>query len=371
MTQHSENDFMPDVPQAPHAPTDRWMIYGATGYTGRLIAAEAARRGMNPIIAGRNRAAVEELANQLDLEWRAFAIDSVPQLEAEFKDIKLVLNCAGPFISTADTVVRACIRDGTHYLDIAGEPDVFEQILAHNDEAKVAGSVVIPGTGFDVVPSDMLANSLVARLPDATTLEMAFYGNGDGSAGSAKTVLGMMADKCKVRRDGKLKSIPLAALQKQVQFSDREAWCMSVTWGDICSAWHSTGIPNITMYMATTREAAKTMRRLSPLTPLLGIAAIRRKLFAKIEKSKWGPDADMRESSCMRLWGKASNTQGDSVEATVDTLEGFTLTTLTSLRCVEKVLSGAVGEGGCYTPTQAFGTELALGIPGTVLRWRE
>lgn len=347
-----------------------WMIYGANGYTGRLVAAEAKKRGMNPVLAGRNRAAVEALAGELGLEWCAFAFDSVDRVESHIRGIELLLNLAGPFNKTADIAVQACIRNGIHYLDIAGEPRVFEQIYAHDAAAKASGSMIIPAVGFDVVPSDMLANSLASRLPDAIQLEMAFFGNGSGSAGSAKTVLGMMADKCLVRRNGKLQRLPLAALTKTVQFSDREAFCMSVTWGDISSAWRSTGIPNITMYMATTPEAAKKMRRFSPMTGLLSVGFLRNRLFSKIEQSVKGPDADTRQSSCMRLWGKATNASGESVEATVDTPEGFTLTTESSLRCVEKILSGEV-KSGCYTPTQVFGVEFALGIPGITLHWRD
>lgn len=347
-----------------------WMIYGANGFSGRLIAAEAKSRGLKPILAGRNRAAVEALANELGLEWRAFPIESVEQVESNIQGIRLLLNLAGPFVKTADIAVQACIRNGIHYLDIAGEPLVFEQIYARDAAAKASGAIIIPAVGFDVVPSDMLANSLASRLPDATQLDMAFFGSGSGSAGSAKTVLGMMADKCMVRRNGKLQRLPLAALTRSVAFSDREAFCMSVTWGDISSAWRSTGIPNITMYMATTREAAKKMRRFSPLTVLLTIPFLRNKLFSKIDQSVQGPDAETRQSSCMRLWGRATNARGEAVEATVDTPEGFTLTTQSALLCVEKILSGSTA-GGCFTPTQVFGVEFALGIPGIELHWRE
>lgn len=347
-----------------------WMIYGANGFSGRLIVAEAKKRGLSPIIAGRNREAIEALANELQLPWRHFAIESVAQVESHLEDIALLLNLAGPFDKTADIAVQACIRRGIHYLDIAGEPAVFEKVYTQHYAAEASGSVIIPAVGFDVVPSDMLANSLHQRLPDATTLEMAFFGSGQGSAGSAKTVLGMMADKCMVRRHGQLQSLPLAALQKRIAFSDREEWCMSVTWGDISSAFRSTGIANITMYMATTQEAAKKMRRFSSLTWLLAIPLLRKKLFKKLEQNVQGPDEAMRQSSCMRLWGRASNDRGDVVEATVDTPEGFTLTTLTSLLCVEKILAEKIS-GGCYTPTQVFGVELALGIPGIKLQWRK
>lgn len=347
-----------------------WMIYGANGYTGRLIAEEAAHRGLQPLLAGRNQQAVSELAQGLGLEYRVFDVESVQQFAAQLEGIKLLLNCAGPFAQSADIIVQACIAKGVHYLDISGEPDMFEKHLARDLEAKASGSVVIPGVGFDVVASDTLASNLAERLPGAQQLEMAFFGNGEGSAGSAKTVLQMMADKCKVRRNGKIVRKPLAFAQRSVQFSDREEWCMSIPWGDISTAWHSTGIPNITMYMAANRKAARMLRMLSPLTFLLGLKGVQKKLFAKIEGGKKGPDALTRENSCMRLWGRAEDAQGRVAEATLDTLEGFTFTTHAALLCVDRVLSGAA-QPGCYTPTQAFGSGIGLEVPGTKLQWKD
>ncbi len=247
---------------------------------------------------------------------------------------------------------------------------MFEQHLARREQAAATGAVVIPGVGFDVVPSDTLARCLADRLPGATSLEMAFFGSGSGSAGSAKTVMGMMADKGKVRRKGKIKRVPLAWKRRLVQFSDREEWCMSIPWGDISTAYHSTGIPDITMYMAASRKAATIMRLLSPLAPLLGLPALRNRLFAKLEASVQGPDRATRDASCMRLWGRACDASGQCVEATVDTLEGFTFTTEAALLIADRVLSTPVA-GGCYTPTQAFGTDLAFEIPGTVMKWRD
>lgn len=349
-------------------PENRWLIYGATGFTGKLIAQEAAGRGLRPVIAGRNPSAVEALSAELELEARTFGIDSVASVAANLEGIDLVLNCAGPYAPMGDTVVRACISRGAHYLDICGEPEVLEQYLAHRDEAAASGSVIVPAVGYDVVPSDTLAKSLAERMPDAVDLQLAFFGNGEGSAGSAKTVMGMMSDKCKVRRNGKIEKVPLAYRRQLVHFSDRDEWCMSIPWGDVCTAFHSTGIPNITVYMAASRRAAFVLRLASPLAPLLGRPAIRNKLFGKLEDSVQGPDIETRQASFMRLWGRVSNAAGDSIEATMDVSEGFTFTTHASLLCVERVLSGAV-EPGCYTPTQAFGTGLAFEVPGTVIHW--
>ncbi len=346
-----------------------WLIYGANGFTGRLIAEEAVRRGLKPVLGGRSRDSIAALAAELALDSRVFSLDSPEQVAAELQDLALVINCAGPFNPSADIMVQACIKSGVHYLDISGEPEMFEKHLARHAEAAATGAVVIPGVGFDVVPSDTLAKSLADRLPGATSLEMAFFGDGAGSAGSAKTVMGMMADKGKVRRNGQIKRVPLAWKRRQVKFSDRQEWCMSIPWGDISTAYHSTGIPDITMYMAAPRKAAIIMRLLSPLAPLLGLPAVRKRLFAKLEASVQGPDQATRERCSMRLWGRACDGAGQCVEATVDTPEGFTFTTAAALLIADRVLSGPIA-GGCYTPTQAFGTELAFEIPGTALTWR-
>src|SRR4051794_8227576 len=122
-----------------------WMIYGANGYTGELIAREAVRRGHRPILAGRHAGKIEPLANELGCEARVFGLGE-PQLD----DIELVLHCAGPFVHTAMPMVRACLTTGAHYLDITGELGVFEQIFARDGEAKRANVTLLPGVGFDV-----------------------------------------------------------------------------------------------------------------------------------------------------------------------------------------------------------------------------
>ncbi|TGD76157.1 hypothetical protein E4634_01010 [Mangrovimicrobium sediminis] len=343
-----------------------WMIYGANGFTGQLIAREAARRGWSPILAGRNRAAVEALATELSLPSKVFPIESAAQAAGQLEGCELVLNCAGPFAATGLPLVEACAEHGIHYLDICGEPDLFEQYYARDAQARASGAVIVPGVGFDVVPSDTLARSLADRLPDATWLEMAFYGAGGGSAGSQKTVMGMLADKCKVRRDGRIKRVALARWGKTVQFSDREEYCISIPWGDVSSAYRSTGIPNFTMYMAMPQKAGRVMRAMSPLAPVLGLPALQKRMFEKIDASVAPPTDEQRAAGYMRLWGRAWNDAGKSVEATMETLEGFTFTTQASLLCVEKALCGGI-DGGCMTPTMAFGPRIALEVEGTRL----
>src|SRR3954467_15798150 len=151
-----------------------WMIYGANGYTGELVAREAVRKGLSPILAGRNAEAVGRLARELGLQSRAFSLDDPQGTAAELQGVEAVLHCAGPFVHTSAPMVDACLATGAHYLDITGEIAVFESILARGEEARKATVALLPGVGFDVVPSDCLAARLAAALPDATDLVLAF-----------------------------------------------------------------------------------------------------------------------------------------------------------------------------------------------------
>jgi short subunit dehydrogenase-like uncharacterized protein len=112
---------------------------------------------MKPILAGRNAIAIEELAKKHHLDYRVFALDETARLDAALQEVDMVLHCAGPFSITSRTMVEACLRNKKHYTDITGEISVFESMAALDDKAKAFEIMVMPGVGFDVVPSDCLA----------------------------------------------------------------------------------------------------------------------------------------------------------------------------------------------------------------------
>ena len=186
-----------------------WMIYGANGYTGSLIAREAVVRGMRPVLAGRNESEISKLAAELDLEFRVFGLDDASVLKESISGMQVILHCAGPFSVTSEPMITACLQAGAHYLDITGEISVFEQAHRLDEQARRADIVLLPGAGFDVVPSDCLAASLVRQLPAATSLQLAFEAGGGPSPGTAKTsVEGLAGGGC-IRRDGKLQKVAL------------------------------------------------------------------------------------------------------------------------------------------------------------------
>ncbi len=342
-----------------------WMIYGANGYTGELIAREAMARGHAPVLAGRNAQAIGRLATELGLPSRLFDLDDDAALDRGLEGINLVVHSAGPFIHTSRPMVSACLRTGTHYLDITGEIAVFEAVMARNDEAKHAGVALVPGVGFDVVPSDCLAAMLAAKMPDATHLELAFIGKGGGvSRGTLRTMIEGLHLGGAIRVDGKIRPVPTAWDARDIPFSCGVRHAMTIPWGDVSTAWHSTGIPNIRVYSGTPRSVVKRMRMLRPLFPLLGVKPLRRFLQA-LAGRKQGPDESMRERGRMYLWGQVSKNDGEPLTMTMETPEGYRLTALTTVRSVERILTGI--EPGAWTPSKAFGAEFVMEIEGVVM----
>jgi short subunit dehydrogenase-like uncharacterized protein len=343
-----------------------WMIYGANGYTGELAAREAARKGLTPVLAGRNREAVSRLAGELGLKTRIFSLDDPQSAAAELFGIKAVLHCAGPFIHTSAPMVAACLATGAHYLDITGEIAVFERVLAQAADARKAGVALVPGVGFDVVPSDCLAARLARALPDATHLELAFYPDkGEVSRGTLKTMIESLPAAGAIRKDGRIVPVPIAYDAKEIDFGGKAGrrWAMTIPWGDVSTAYHSTGIPNIRVYTGTPPRTIQRLKRLSPLLPLAGWKPLKRMAQRWVERKVTGPSAELRETGRTYLWGEARNAAGRRVVSTLETPESYFFTALSAVASVERILQGTVPPGA-WTASKAFGVDFVGEIPG-------
>ncbi len=344
-----------------------WMIYGANGYTGRLVAAEAVGRGLRPVLAGRNRGELADLAGELGLEYRVFGLESPEVLVDELQSMKLVLHCAGPFSATSEPMIEACLATGTHYLDITGEIGVFEHAWKQSDRANHSDVVLCPGVGFDVVPTDCLAASLVGRLPSATSLALAFEPGGGMSRGTAKTsVEGMSKGGC-IRKNGKLQTVPLGWKTRRIPFAHAERNAVTIPWGDVFTAWVSTGVPDIEVYVSVPPSAVKRLRRLRLVQPLLGLGFVQGFLKRQIDKRAPGPNAEKRGATDTQLWGEVASADGRHATGTMTTPNGYDVTVSASLGVVEFLLENEV-EGGYYTPSLLLGPEFAASLPGVTMQ---
>lgn len=341
----------------------RCLIYGAYGYTGELAARLAAERGWTPILAGRSEAKLAPLAAELGLAHRVAALDDPAALDAALADVDVVVHCAGPFVHTSAPMVDACLRTKTHYTDITGEIVVFEACASRDAEAKAAGILVMPGTGFDVVPSDCLAAHLRRRLPEATHLTLAFAGIGGGvSHGTATTMAENLGAPSAVRRDGRITPVPMGSSVREVDFGRGPTSCLGIPWGDVSTAYHSTGIPNIEVFI---KMAPSTLRFLRLTTPFAWL--LRRDLVRTLAK-RWigsrpaGPDESTRASAFSVFYGEAR--AGDRVVSARQRVpEGYTLTATTALEVARRILGGELGLG-FKTPSMALGPDFILDFDG-------
>ena len=346
--------------------TKPWMLYGANGYTGELIARAAAQQGLRPILAGRNRAAIEKLAGELGLEHRVFDLGDGDALAGQIEGMALVLHTAGPFSATSEPMLTACLRAGAHYLDITGEIGVFEACKARDAEAKARGVVVLPGVGFDVVPSDCLARALAEALPGAVKLELAFQALGSMSRGTMKTMMEHVGHGVQVRRGGKIETVPAGSLQRTIEFSGKPRTVVAIGWGDVSTAYHSTGIGDITVSMTMPPAQLRGLKVLTLLGPLLRRPAVIRLLQAIVGRTVHGPSEQLRESAHAELWGKVTGADGRSLEGRLRTPEGYKTTVITALECVRRTL-GEGAAAGYQTPSSAFGAGLVRALPGFLL----
>lgn len=340
-----------------------FLIYGANGYTGELIAREAAKRSLKPILAGRSQKKVEPLAKELGLTCRTFSLEDKKSLEYTLKEVDFVIHCAGPFSLTSEKMVEACIRLGKHYLDITGEISVFEAMAARDREAKSAGIMIMPGVGFDVVPTDCLSLHLKDRLPSAEHLTLAFYGMGKISHGTQATMTMNVGNGGAIRKNGKIVSVPAAYKTREIDFGDVIKTGVTIPWGDVSTAFYTTGIPNIEVYTVVPEKQLKLLKLSRYLGWLLATKPVQAILQKQIPEG--GPNADERKNGKTFLWGKASDNAGNSVESRQTCPEGYTTTYLTALKIAGKILDGNFLPG-FQTPAGVYGADLILEIEGTV-----
>jgi len=343
------------------------LLYGASGFTGRLVAERAAARGGRPILAGRSEAKVRPLADRLGLSHRVFPLDDGGALSRGLEGVAVVLNCAGPFSRTARPMIEACIRARAHYLDITGEIEVFEHAAAEGGGARDAGVMLMPGVGFDVVPSDCLAAHLKRRLPGAVALTLAFQAVGRPSPGTARTAVEGLRAEGLVRRAGRLVPVPWAHRTRTVDFGRGEVEAMAVPWGDVSTAFHSTGIPDVEVFMAVPHRVVALARAGRHLRWLLRSAPVQAALKAAAAASSPGPGEEERRGGRSFLWGEARDADGRTARARLSTPEAYEFTARTSWEIAARAASGRALPG-FRTPSMAFGPDFILEFEGVERR---
>jgi short subunit dehydrogenase-like uncharacterized protein len=267
-------------------------------------------------------------------------------------------------------MIEACLQTQTHYLDINGDIAVFEMIKRYDDAAKKANIMLLPGAGFDVVPTDCLALQLKKLLPDAISLQLAFASVGGGlSHGTATTMATKIGEGGAERKEGKIIRTPLGQKGMWVDFSTvsgggvKKIFVMSIPWGDISSAYFTTGIPDITTYTGIAKKTYNLLKGQALFNWLLRTNVVRNYIKKKINQRPAGPSDEQRSKANSLVWGRVTNAANQTATARLIGPDGYTLTTHSALIIVQKILNGNF-LAGYQTPASAYGENLVLEIPG-------
>ena len=342
-----------------------FLLYGANGYTGTLIARLSAQYGLKPLLAGRNPQALEALARETGFDFRVFSLDDREALDKALSEVPMVLHAAGPFIRTSAPMLDACLRQGKHYTDITGEIAVLEKARRRNEEGLKAGIMIMPGVGFDVVPTDCLALFLKQQLPDARELRLAFTGTGSRmSRGTSITMAMGAGEPGAMRKDGKIIPVPLGHAAMTVDFGLKKRFVMAIPWGDVSTAYTTTGIPTIETFTAVSPKTYGKLKYQRFYNWLLRTSFVRNRLMKRILAAPAGPSDQERAENKSLVWGWVRNEAGRTMEARLQGPEGYSLTAHTALLIARKIKEGQWKQG-YQTPAGCYGADLILEIPGT------
>ena len=286
-----------------------FLLYGSTGFVGSYIAHQAVQQGLHPIIAGRNAEKVKNQAQELGVDYRVFDLGDAETMDKALGEVSAVLHCAGPFHYTSKQMVEGCLRTHTHYLDLSGDIPVLESLIARDEDARNKGIMILPGVGLDIVPTDCLSVHLKKRLPSATKLTLAYHSDGPAKLppGTAKTAINLVTYGTKIRLNGKLESTPRGLKRKTFDFGQGPINAIRLTWGDLFTAFYSTGIPNIEVYGAMTKyvEAQKALSEL--LHPLFKLNFVRN-YFKRTLKA--GSTPEELAGTRTHVWGEVEDDRG-------------------------------------------------------------
>lgn len=343
------------------------IIYGSYGYTGKLIVDECKSKNLKVLLSGRNEGKLAAQSNESGYPYETVETHNETALKSLLLQGDIVVHCGGPFKYTAKQMAMACLETKTHYTDITGEYEVFEAMAGYDKQAKESGILIMPGVGFDVVPSDCLALHLKKKMPDATHLNLAFATTAGGmSRGTNKTMVEGLGYGGTIRKEGELTTIPMGHDVREIDFGAFTSKAMCIPWGDISTAWRSTGIQNIKVYMAVHEKMIKNAKMGNWLGWLLRQRWVKNYMLKKIDNGPAGPSEEKRNKGRSLLWGKAWNEKEIEVEARLDVPSGYLLTAKTAVLITDKLLKGEV-RAGFFTPAQYFGEELILEIESAKL----
>lgn len=320
------------------------MIYGAAGYTGRMVAQHAKVAGLDPIVAGRDPRAVAEIGAQLDADSRVFSLDDPGAFADALGGVTVLVNAAGPYLRTAQPLMRAAIQAGVHYLDFAAELDSYQLAEALDADAERAGVMLLPGSGGSVAMLGSLAAHAASRVSRPRKVSIALHVTGSFSRGSAISAAQNVTAQTLVSVDGRLQ--PLAQAHPRLfDFGAGPVEALPLTLPDLITIARDTGAPNVETFVHVSAGDF-------PAGDLADLPD--------------GPSAEQRAAHRYQAAVEVVGEDGAVARAILDTVNGYSFTALAAAEAARRVMAGEV-RSGFQTPTGLFGAGFAQTIADTTI----
>jgi short subunit dehydrogenase-like uncharacterized protein len=309
-----------------------------------MAAQHAATAGLNPVLAGRDATRLAALAAELGVEHRSFALDDSATVDAALHGVSAVLNCAGPFMRTAQPLMAAAVRSGVHYLDTAAELDSYHLAEALDEKGKAAGVMLLPGSGGSVAILGCLTAHAAGRVTDPQHVRVALHVAGSMSRGSAVSAAENLSAECLERHGGVLVSRDPNE-SREFDFGAGPVACTPATLPDLVTIWHATAIPNIETFVYVSGDAFPT---------------------GELSDVPEGPTHTQREANRYQASVEITGADGSTVRSVLDTVNGYTFTPMAAVEAARRVLVGE-HRPGFQTPAGLFGSQFVETIADTLV----
>ncbi|KAI3322700.1 Saccharopine dehydrogenase-domain-containing protein [Xylariaceae sp. AK1471] len=310
------------------------LIYGATGYTGSLASQYANSLAFDFSIAGRTEDKLKNLATSLEVPYQVFDVEDNRRVDSALTDVRVLLNCAGPFIHTAGPLADACIRNGVHYLDVSAELESYK-LMEERDKAAIEANVMLlPGCGGSVAMLGCLVGHVIERMQDPISIEVALCVSGPVSRGTAVTMVSGATTGCLRRVDGKLVEQDVAnTIEFDFDNGEGPVGCFPVTLPDLITIWKSTNVENITTFAYASGSSFPA---------------------SDLDLLPNGPTAEEREANPYHAAVKVVGKDGPIMRAVLHTANGYTFTHIASVEAARRILLGEARKG-FQVPVAVFG----------------
>ena len=343
------------------------MLFGATGYTGRLTAEALAAAGARPVLAGRDRARLEALAERLGGLPVAEADTSRPDsVRALVGAGDVLVSTVGPFLTRGEPAVRAAVEAGAAYLDSTGEPPFLRRVFEEFGPRAAGRCALVPAFGYDFVPGNLAGALALSEAPAATRVTVGYFATGRGgfSSGTMASGAGLLLEPGFAWRDGRLRRERTARRVRSFSIGGRDRLAVSYAGGEHYTLPRlAPALREVDVYLGWFGRRSRAVQGLSavgaPLARIPGVRQLTRVVTGPLRRrTGQGPTEATRRAGRSLVVAIATDDQGrERARVHLQGPDPYTLTARLLAWAATRAASGGLKGTGALGPVDAFGLD--------------